>query len=120
MRLPRKPPDSDELLKEMLANTERFQHALSLQTGPLQGNKYRHWDECVYLTPPGDLNHREWWFGIKLSRNPLLKRLPLTDTKGDPFLVAMPDPVLEMTHAIDRDASGQIEISEQVTNPLTR
>jgi Fic family protein len=30
------------------------------------------------------------------------------------------DPVLEMLHAIDRDASGHVSASEQITNPHTK
>lgn len=120
MKLPRTPPDLDEIIRETFRDPDRLRHTLSLHRGPLHGNKYRHWDELVYMTPPGDLNHREWWAAIRFSRMQLLKPLPFSDTKAVPFAVGMPDPALEMTHAIDRDASGQIEISEQVTNPATR
>lgn len=120
MRLPRTPPDHDQLLKEVLGSGERLQHVMALQAGPLQGNRYLHWDDLVYRTPPGDLTHREWWAATTIARLPLLKPLPLTDKSGVPFVVAVPDPALEMIHAIDRNASGRIALGEPVTNPATR
>ena len=87
---------------------------------PSPGGKYRHWDVLRRLTPPTDLTHEEWWTGIKLARGSILKPLPLLDIRGAPFYYAMPDEVLALVHEIDRDASGRIEISEQVTNPATR
>jgi len=121
MKMPRTPPDQDELVQKLIrADMQRFMKILSTNGGPLQGNKYRHWDELIYLQPPGDLSHEEWWAGVKLSRSPLLKPLPFSDNRGMSFRVGMPDPALAMTHDIDRDACGQIQISEQVTNPATR
>jgi Fic family protein len=120
MRLPKTPPDNNEIMKRLLGNIGRLERVLTAHGGPLQGNEYRHWDELVFLPPPGDLSHEEWWAGVKLARAPLLKKLPFKDVRGNPFSYGMPDPALAMTHAIDRDASGQIEISEQVTNPATR
>jgi len=44
----------------------------------------------------------------------------LEDQNGDAFTYAVPDEVLRGIEAINRDASGHIAISEQVTNPTTR
>src|SRR6266540_2213588 len=62
----------------------------------------------------------EWWVGLKIARTPTLKTLPLEDVAGRPFVFSMADPVVEMLHRIDQNASGQIAISEEVTNPATR
>jgi len=48
------------------------------------------------------------------------RTLPLEDQNGDAFTYAVPDEVLRGIEAINRDASGHIAISEQVTNPTTR
>jgi Fic family protein len=105
---------------KVLSDSKRFMRILATHGGPLQGNKYRHWEQLIYLQPPEDLNHEEWWAGVKFSRSLLQKTLPFSDTRGRPFKLGMPDPALAMTHDIDRDACGQIQISEQVTNPATR
>jgi Fic family protein len=57
---------------------------------------------------------------MKLGRVTLWKPTPLLDRDGRPFQYGMPDPVLEQLHYIDRNASGQIDIGEEVTNPSTR
>jgi len=35
-------------------------------------------------------------------------------------MYSMPDPALEMLHQIDQQASGEIALAEEVTNPATR
>ncbi|MFC8239411.1 Fic family protein [Streptomyces chartreusis] len=42
------------------------------------------------------------------------------DKDGRPFTFALPDVLLKALEEINRDTSGQIAISEQVTNPATR
>lgn len=118
MRLPLRPPSSDSILEEL--SSERFLKIMRHPPDAMPAGKYHHWDTLRHLTPPDDLTHREWWFGIKAARTTMLRPIPLADPHGSPFLYAMPDPVLRSLHEIDRDASGRIEISEQVTNPATR
>jgi Fic family protein len=120
MRLPRKPPNFEELFREACSDLDRFEELIAAGANSLQSGSYKHWDNLVYLDPPGKLTQKEWWLGIKMSRRALYKRLPFTDAEGNPFAIGMPDAVLEMTHRIDRDASGKIEISDQVINPNTR
>jgi len=88
--------------------------------GGLVDGKYLHWDKLRFLQPPEGLSHRTWWLGIKLARSQLLRALTLKDSRGLPFQFAMPDPVLQLVHEIDRDASGRIQMPEQVTNPTER
>jgi len=107
-------------MQKVMRDAERLKIVLTTHGGPLQGGRYRHWDQLIYLEPPGDLSHEEWWTGVKLSRSLLQKPLPFVDKTGKFFQLGMPDPALAMTHDIDRDACGQIQISEQVTNPATR
>src|SRR3989442_15417969 len=120
MRLPRRPPDQAEILKELVSNLDRFQEVMRTGFNPAPAGRYRHWDKLLFLKPPGNLTHREWWGAVKFARATGMKPLPLLDKRGEPFQFSMPDPALETVHRIDRDASGQIEISEQVTNPATR
>src|SRR5450759_4075589 len=87
---------------------------------PTVGEKYRHWENLRHLTPPGDLTHEEWWAGIKLARQSLLRPLPLVDSQGRPFVFAMPDPASEMVHRIDQEARGAITFPELVANDQSR
>lgn len=120
MKIPRTPPRFSELIEALGKDAERSRKVFTTGFEPLQDGKYRHWQTLGFMKPPGDLSHKEWWTGIKLARMLMLKDLPLLDTQGHPFRFATPDPALEMVHLTDRDASGKIEISEQVTNPATR
>lgn len=117
MKPPVRPKPATELLKGF--DADRLQKIL--ETVPFaQNGRYYHWDKLRRLKPPNDLTHEEWWVGLKIARTPTLKTLPLEDVAGRPFVFSMADPVVEMLHRIDQNASGQIAISEEVTNPATR
>jgi Fic family protein len=103
-----------------LAELDREKLHLVLEVPPLVGGEYAPWDKVRHLSPPPALSLEEWWLGIKLARNQLLKPIPLVDTGGRAFQFGTPDSVLRLTHEIDQLASGRIQISEEVTNPSTR
>lgn len=113
-------PSFREMFEEFSSHPDRLGRIFGQDIQPTVRGRYMHWDSVRHRTPPDGLSAREWWFGIKLARRPLLRVLPLRDAEGDPFLVAMPDPALEMLHRIDQQASGEIALSEAVTNPATR
>ncbi|MFL6106169.1 MAG: Fic family protein [Marmoricola sp.] len=121
MKTPAPPPDFNRLM-EQLSASDRFSAVLSqaLPVGALtQG--YLPWDKLRYKTPPGDLTHEEWWFVVKLARRSVQRSIPaMQDIEGRPFTYALPDEVLAAVDAINRSASGNITVSEQVTNPATR
>jgi len=83
-------------------------------------SKYLHWNKLIRYPPPSGLTHEEWWFGLKLSRNPLYKDIPLQDKSGQPFKFLVTDPIPERLHHIDLGAGGRIGVPEPVTNPETR
>ncbi len=87
---------------------------------PTVGGRYRHWDALRYLDPPEGLSLEEWWVGIKLARQQVSHPIPLVDGRGRSFVVATPAVLWQRLQKVDRDASGQIATSEQVTNPATR
>jgi len=121
MKLPVKGPTYEELLQDqaLLAAFPKVMRNGG-RPGPEVNGDYIHWDNLRHRTPPKGLSHREWWLGIKFAREQLLKPIPLLDKTAKPFRYAMTDSLLRQIHQIDRDASGRIEISEQVTNPETR
>lgn len=87
---------------------------------PTVDGRYLHWDELRHRTPPGDLSVREWWLAVQFARSSMLRPIPLLDAGGRPFNFSMPDEALENSHLVDRRASGEIAISEEVTNSATR
>ena len=117
MKLPLAPPNAWEVLGR---SPDAFKKVLAAGLLPTVGDKYRHWDMLRQLPPPGELTHEEWWAGIKLARQSLLRPLPFTDGTGLPFVFAMPDPAWEMVHQIDQKASGEITFPELVANDQSR
>lgn len=57
---------------------------------------------------------------VKMARVPMYRSVPLRDVEGRSFQYAMADPVLEVLSRVDREASGKIEIGEQVTSREVR
>jgi Fic family protein len=76
---------------------------------------YAHWDKLRHLKPPGDLNHREWWFLLKFRRQQLYRELPLVDPDGLNFVYAIPDLVFQALHYVDQRCSGEIAMADVVT-----
>lgn len=123
MKVPVTPPAADHLFQALLARPDgpaRLTEILNASLGPAPAGKYRHWDTFRHLEPTAGLTTEEGWLAIKLARRQLYQLLPLRDSKGAPFRYALPAAALEMLHVIDRDASGTIQVSEEVTNPHTR
>jgi Fic family protein len=102
-------------------DSARLGHVLAVDMPSVAGDDgYLHWDKLLHLAPPVGLNHKEWWFRLKLERAAGRKRTPLLDTAGEPFTVSLPDAAAEMLHTVDQKASGRIRMAESVTNPASR
>jgi len=122
MKLPVRPPIFSRGLSELFAQSqgaERFAQ-LTQRLGPAPGGRYRHWDTFRHAPPLSGYSAREQWLAVKLARRALYRTLPLRDVAGQPFQYGIPAPALEMLHQIDRNAGGNIQGSDQVTNPATR
>jgi Fic family protein len=111
-------PDLQTLIAETAG--DRLMQILTHQRQPTVNGRYRHWDDVRHRQPPGGLTAREWWLGIKLARSALMHPLPLRDRDRHQFSYSMPDEASRMVHQIDQRASGEIAISEEVTNSATR
>ncbi len=86
----------------------------------LVGGRYVHWDDIRRMPPPGELDRRTWWLGIKLARAQLMRELPLRAVGGLPFRYSLPDRALELLHSIDQHSAGEIIVSETIKNPGDR
>ncbi|MFM9699849.1 Fic family protein [Streptomyces europaeiscabiei] len=119
----KKPPPPPELLslfsKIVTAKPDRLTEILKvIPAGP--SDPYLPWDKMRFKEPPAGLTREEWWLGTKFIRQQMQRTLPLSDKNGRPFTFALPDVLLKAVEEINRDTSGQIAISEQVTNSATR
>ena len=85
-----------------------------------KAQKYFHWDELKYRTPPKGLSIEEWWLGLKFQRMSTRRPIPLRDKAQGVFSFMAPDIVTELLHQIDRDGGTLIQIPEPVTNPGER
>lgn len=93
---------------------------LRVGNDPLPNGKYRHWDRFRHLKPPTPLTVEQWWLGVKLARINQYRPTPLTDGRGEPFVYALPDPVLARLHAIDFQSAGRAELPDRAVTPENR
>src|SRR3954466_2185447 len=117
MKVPRRPPDRAELIKEIVP--DRLLKVITSVNEPTVSGKYLHWDDLRHRTPPLGLSLPEWWLGIKFQRASQ-KPLPLVDVNGNPFSYRVTDSIQENLHRIDLQAGGAVQVPEPVTNPETK
>lgn len=123
MKLPATPPAFMDTIGKLLSTAEgrrRFHAITSERLGPAPGGKYRHWDTFRHSPPLTGYSAEEQWGAVKFARRALYLELPLKDQHGRHFQYTLPALALEMLHQIDRNAGGNIQGNEQVTNPATR
>lgn len=109
MKLPMSPPSIQDLIRRI--DPKDLSQVLASST-PLPTGRYLHWDELRRRTPPAGLSSELWWVSVWFARSGAMQALPLLDKAGEPFMLAMPEPVLVHLHHIDRDAAGQIRSPE--------
>lgn len=81
---------------------------------------YLAWDKIRYKTPPENLTHEEWWFGLKFRRMANLRHLPLELVDGRPINYGLPDTVLRELDYVSQRASGQLALPEGVVSKTSR
>ncbi len=118
MRLPAEPPDAHDLLQQLMRDPERF---MQVMTTSFDTSGYPHWDTLRRKPAPAGLTSEEWWLRIKTARGQTARVIPLlVDAQGKPFWFGLPDEVLKLNDEITRFASGQIVVSDLVTDPDLR
>jgi Fic family protein len=81
---------------------------------------YVHWDKLRHLTPPDDISHEEWWLTIKIARVASMQWVPLHDAEERRFRYSTPAVVQRLLHFVDRHCSGEIAMTEAVTDEQAR
>ncbi len=119
MRLPAIPPSFRRLFQEAAEDPARLSTVLTL-AAPGATKDYLHWDDMRHRRPPADLTVHEWWLGVRWARVGQFRDLPLLATDGSVFHYGLTDRALQYLHEIDQRASGEIVLSEVVTDPGTR
>jgi Fic family protein len=120
MKVLQKPPTQSQLMSELASEgPQKFAQLFAAQLERKPAGRYIHWDELRHLPLPDGFTHHQWWLAIKTSRR-ANHHLPFVDDKGVAFTYTVPDELFRLLHEIDRDASGRIEVAEQVANPQTR
>ena len=123
MKIPESPPNLQELIQEIFENnpSKKLQQIFASGISAAPNDTYYHWDKLRHLkSPPNDLNHREWWFGIKSARISIYQPIPHNAKDGTPFVFSEPNFIRRLLHEIDIHGGGELKASEQVTNPHTR
>lgn len=113
MKFPDTPPRWEDAFGKLLGSTD-FHQALAEVVAPTHAGDYVHWDKLRHLSPPHPLTHTEWWGVIKFRRASLLRPIPLNDTRGASFQFAVPDLAAELLHGLDKDAAGNLLMSDQI------
>jgi len=99
----------------------RLVNLLASDIGKDREPEYLHWDRLrLKNLPDGIRSHKEWWLLIKLRRSSLYRKLPLLTADSTPFVYWLPDPIQQRLHQVDQQASGRVQIAEEVANPNTR
>jgi Fic family protein len=126
VKLPASPPELGDFFQ--VENNEKNQsimmrviELLSTEVGKDRDSKYLHWDRLQYKPlPEGVLNHEEWWFVTKFRRKSAFRNLPLMAASGESFVYWVPDSLQQRLHEVDQQASGRVQIAEEVANSSTR
>lgn len=97
MRIPSTPPSYRRLLRSIAS--ERL---LEIATAVAAEDRYLHWDELRFRTPPGDLSVEEWWVATKLARASARRPLPFEDDAGREFSFTEHGHLYRALHALDQ------------------
>lgn len=119
MKVPAPPPSTEKLFAKIPA--KRLVEVLQSSDDSAMTEEYLSWDKLRFKTPPDGLTVEEWWLRTKWARRSVQRPIKaLVDKDDEPFKYTLPDSLLQLNDEVTRGASGQIAISEQVTNAATR
>jgi len=103
MQMPLTPPRVPDLMARHGPSLARI---IEIAGRDSPADAYWHWDELRYRTPPGGLNHEQWWLSLKIMRQ--LKPLPFIDRHGHGMYFSITDRMLRACHVIDSQTHGRL------------
>jgi Fic family protein len=110
--------ENDESKQQLIHKIFRF---VKTEIGKDRESRYLHWERLRHKgLPAGVTNHLEWWYITKYRRSANYRPLPLLSKAHTAFVYWLPDPLQQRLHEIDQQASGRVQIAEEVANPATR
>ncbi len=127
MKLPEQPPQFSKLFlpseksEDIQGIISQIFRLVPTDIGKDRGKEYLHWERLKYKPLPELVeSHKDWWYITKFRRTSSYRQLPFKSKSGDPFVYWVPDPLQQRLHEVDQQASGRVQIAEEVTNPATR
>ena len=103
MRIPNTPPRYGDLIRSI--PSERL---LAIVTSVAAAEeRYLHWDELRFRTPPDDLSVEEWWVATKLARASNRRLLPFQDATGCDFSFTEQGHLYRAVHRLDQDLGAR-------------
>ncbi len=82
-------------------------------------DRYLPWRMLRYRTPPAELSHQEWWWGIKLQRVLARIAISLQDTQGGNFTYALNPCMSRLLHLIDMQCGGAARATRRDVSKLS-
>lgn len=126
MRIPADPPQlpflsSSENKDKNQILMGKIMSLLPSEVGKDRDGPYTHWDKLRHKPLPEAVeSHKIWWLITKFRRISAYRKLPFRDKNGNAFVYWLTDPIQQYLHQIDQQASGRVELPEDVTNSRTR
>lgn len=117
MRHPARPPDYEKTWNSVFAKPNFNDRMTKIVNTDLDPERYDHWDNLRFRTPPEGLSHEEWWLAINLRRSALFQAIPLKDTSGRQFRLCQWQSITEHLHQIDFGTGGIIQMPAPITKP---
>ena len=111
MRIPTRPPNFlDNFVKKLKENPSFMNIGGRPEVAEFltkANNEPWNWDDCKYRAPLAQLSVEDFWILVKSYRLNK-KKLPLVDTRGEPFSYTQPSIVQHVLHRIDLQLGGNI------------
>lgn len=115
MKIPLKPPiygnNDDTLALAMQAVQPGFDFVIP--------EEYLHWDQVRHKPPPPGWTLKAWWYKIKYARH-YYNVIPFTNTNHKPFLLTLPNALLQKLSTLDRYAGNAFPSTVPIINSQLR
>jgi len=117
MKLPKKPPEYKKIRKTLSKKNKSllFEYMDDKEINEFitdMNNRYLHWDEFIYRTPPNNADKALMWMLMKFYRNSTSLKFNLSDEKDFSFLFNILDDMQRKLHKFDMNLGGTMGSSK--------